>query len=382
MFFVQRRLAVVAEVLSCVTIPNMVRPSTLLLLLLSATPLTGQSVRGRLSGTEPGSTAGAIVILLDSTGVEVARALSSPIGSYILTARSNGRYSLKVLRVGFAAWVSAPMSLESGHPVDLSLVLPDEPLVLAELNVESGNACRNTAEEGGAAATLLEEIGKAVGSAELALKDRELRFQVRKFARRTDLQNAVQQSDSAFTQINTWPVHSLSPLRLRDHGFIQTREQVDPELVEASGPQGLVWFGPDAATLFSAPFIGTHCFRARAVPNDTTRVRLVFTVIRGRRTPDIEGELWLDRRTLALEKLEFHYVNVPSGLPRQGPGGRMEFARLPNGIWLVSHWSLRAPIQRYRNNLPDGIAGWSEEGGDIIEIKGAQGAVVYSGHPQ
>ncbi len=348
------------------------------LTLLAASPLAGQVVRGRLSSTTE-SAAGAIVILIDSTGAESARGLASPIGSYVLTARHDGRFSLRVLRVGYPAWTSEPMALAAGRPVDLSIVLPSEALVLEDLNATaSTSSCRATAEEGGAAATLLTEIGKAVGSAELALRDRELRFEIRRFTRRTDTHDALQGSDSLFTRINTWPVHSLSAERLRDKGFIQPRSAVDPEIVESSGPEGLVWFGPDAATLFAAPFIETHCFRALPMPNDPTRVRLAFTVVRGRRLSDIEGELLLDRQGLALQQLEFHYVNVPAELPREGAGGKMEFVRLPNGLWLVSHWSLRAPIQRFRDNMPYGIAGWSEEGGDVVGVKGAQGVVLYA----
>jgi hypothetical protein len=347
------------------------------LLLLAATPLAGQSVRGQLTG----NAAGAIVILVDSSGGQVARTLAGQRGSYLLSARAEGRYTLRVLRVGYFAWNSDTLHLASGASVELSPALPDEFVVLSDLDVAAASSCRTDPEQGSTAAMLLEEIGKAVGSAELALADRDLRFQVGRYQRQYGRTMGLLAADSVRTQISAWPVHSLSAERLRDRGFIQPRGAVEPELVPSAGEAGFVWFGPDAGTIFSSPFISTHCFTAVADAADTSKVGLVFTVVRGRRLPDIEGTLRVDRRTLALERLEYHYVNFPEGVPREIPrkvaGGSMDFARLPMGLWVVSRWQMKAPIPRYGTGRAIEVAGWQEEGGVLQEVRSAAGASLY-----
>jgi hypothetical protein len=355
----------------------MPRLLSLLLLCAAAGPLTGQSVRGQLTG----NAAGAIVILVDSTGGQVTRTLASQRGSYALTARADGRYTVRVLRVGYFAWNSDPLDLAAGRPVELSTALPDEVVVLSEMDVSANGSCRADQVQGRTAATLLEEVGKAVGSAELALADRDLRFQVARYLRRYGRAMGLLAADSVRTQITAWPVHSLSAERLRDRGFVQRRADVDPELVPAAGDDGFVWFGPDAATIFSAPFVATHCFTAVADSADPAKVGLVFTVVRGRRLADIEGTLRVDRRTLAVERLEYHYVNFPEGLPldipRKVAGGSMDFTRLPTGLWVISQWRLKAPIPRYRNGRAIEFAGWQEEGGELKEVRTAAGAPLY-----
>jgi len=348
-----------------------------LMFVLAASPLAGQSVRGQLTG----NAAGAIVILLDSTGAQVARTLASPRGSYVLAARGDGRYTVRVLRVGYYAWNSDTLRLALGRPVELSPALPEEVVTLTEIDVTASTSCRADQGQGSTAAMLLEEIGKAVGSAELALADRDLRFHVARYVRRYGRTMGLLAADSVRTQISAWPVHSLSAERLRDRGFIQRRAEVEPELVPGADDGGFIWFGPDAGTIFSAPFVATHCFTAVADSADAAKVGLAFTVVRGRRIPDIEGTLRVDRRTLALERLDYHYVNFPSGtpsdLPRKVAGGSMDFARLPSGLWVVSEWRLKAPIPRLRGVRTVEVAGWMEEGGELQEVRSAAGAPIY-----
>lgn len=350
-----------------------------LLTLVLAAPLSGQSVRGRITGPDGGAIPGAIVVLTDSAGTDRGRMLSSAIGSYLLRAPGAGRYTIQVLRIGYPAFRTPPFDLPSTGSLEVSATLPEDPIVLADLSVSSGDdACHADESVGGATATLLEEVKKAFGAADLALHDRDLRFEVMWKVERSGL-HVEHASDSVVQMMRSWPVHSLPPEQFRDRGFVQQADSVDPAYVP-TGSEGRVWFGPDPGTLFSAPFLATHCYRIVTDRHDADRVGLKFSPVPGRRLSDIRGTLWLRRRTLGLEKIEYEYINIPRHLTRgtaERARGTMDLLKLPSGLWIVSRWSLKAPVEMLRDNAPTGVAGWLEQGGAIKSIRTTQGAVIY-----
>ena len=347
--------------------------------LIDGSSLAAQGLRGRILGADGAPIPGAIVTLVDTSGATVARVLSSPIGSYLVRAPAPGSYSLRVLRIGFPAFTVPSMMLAAGAAVELTPTLPEDPIVLNDIEITGGGGCNNGA-EGGATATLLEEVRKAFGSMDLALRDRDLRFLVDRYVRRSDKREVVTAADSATQSMTTWPIHSLSADALVRNGFVQAADSVDPGFVPLGAAEGRIWFGPDPTTLFAAPFLASHCFRVVVDRGDRDRIGLAFAPVRGRRMSDIEGTLWLRRSTLALERLEYTYQNLPrhlAGTRAKGAGGTMEFVRLPRGLWVVSRWDLRVPIEEYRNNAPIGVGGWLDEGGRIKSIRTVQGATIY-----
>jgi hypothetical protein len=42
-----------------------------------------------------------------------------------------------------------------------------------------------------------------------------------------------------------------------------------------------------------------------------------------------------------LKRIDFDYVQLPSGHNVRGAGGYVEFAKLPNGQWIASGWMIR-----------------------------------------
>ncbi|MBW8771984.1 MAG: carboxypeptidase regulatory-like domain-containing protein [Gemmatimonadetes bacterium] len=342
--------------------------------------LSAQGFRGRILAADSSAVAGAIVALVDPSGAVVTRVLTSPLGSYVVRAPGAGRYRLRVLRIGFSAFESPATELAAGSSTEYSPVLPDAVIVLNDIEVAAGGGCHTGSEEAGAAATLLEEVQKAFGSMDLALRDRDLRFQVFHYVRRIDKNLMQVAADSAVESMTTWPVHSLPADQLRDHGFVQSADSVDASLLPLAEQGGQVWFGPDPSTLFADAFLSTHCFRTLVDPADHDRLGLAFAPIHGRHLSDIEGTLWLRRPTLALERLEYHYVNLPRYITTAVTGvagGKMDFTRLPKGLWVVSRWDLRAPVEQVKGIVVTGVAGWLEEGGRIQSIRTAQGAVIF-----
>jgi hypothetical protein len=340
--------------------------------------LAGQVVRGKLTVAGGTPVAGAIVTLIDTSGTVVARVLSSPLGSYTLAARADGNYAVRVLRVGFPAWSSRRFALARGVPAELSAELPEDAIVLNEISVAGNGACQVGAEEGSATATLLEEVGKALGSAELALKDREFAFQMLRFKRQKQETGLLLASDSVLQLLYTWPIRSLEATKLTTGGFVQRASAAGLELDITGARDDYYWFGPDATTLLAPTFLNTHCFRLAHDRQDTTRVGLAFAPARGRRLPDITGILWVDRRTLATRSISFEYVNVPVGFPRKGAGGEITFLRLPNQLWIVSSWTIRAPMEGLLHGMPV----WVDDGGYIREIRRTSGEVVYTAPPR
>lgn len=349
-----------------------------LILLALPAALRAQSVRGKLTVNGGAPVAGAIVTLLDTAGTVVARVLSTPLGSYTLAAPGNGDFTVRVLRVGFPAWNSRRFTLARGVPTELSAELPEDAIVLSEIAVEGRGACQVGAEEGSATATLLEEVAKALGSAELALKDREFAFQMVRSIRRTKDSGELLAADSALQLLYTWPIRSLAATKLTTGGFVQRASEAGLELSISDGGDYYYWFGPDATTLLASSFLETHCFRLADDRRDSTRVGLTFAPVRGRRTPDITGTLWLDRRTLGTRSITYEYVNVPQQFPRRGARGEITFLRLPNELWLVSSWTIRAPME----GLLHGVPVWVDDGGYIREIRRTDGELIYTAPPR
>jgi hypothetical protein len=343
------------------------------ILFLSPSLITAQVVRGKLTVAGGTPVAGAIVTLVDSSGTVIGRVLSTPLGGYALSTGLPGDYSLRVLRVGFPAWKSRPFALRPGAPTDFSAELPEDAIVLSEIAVAGNGACQVGADEGSTTATLLEEVGKALGSAELALRDREFAFQMVRFVRQKKDAGLLLKTDSVLQLMYNWPIRSLDATKLTTGGFVQRASEAGLELSLSGEGDYYYWFGPDATTLLAPTFLNTHCFRVTEDRRDSTRIGLAFAPARGRRTPDIAGTLWVDRGTLATRSLSYEYVNVPAGFPRKGAGGEIAFLRLPNGLWLVSRWSIRAPME----GLMGGAPVWVEDGGYIREIRRVDGELVY-----
>ena len=349
-------------------------PRRLLLILLSLTLahyLAAQVLRGRLSSEYEGATSGAIVMLLDSTGAERGRTLSAESGRYGFVAPAAGTYRIKVLRIGFPVWVSGPLGLGATDVREFSPQLPSARVVLASLEIHARNRCTVHPKEGELTAQLLEEGRKAVSAAATAYQGHDFRFWVRRYRRDFDRDRVVVRDTTfAETESDIWPVQSLSPAALERGGFVQ---ETDP----LSGP---IWYGPDAQVIFSDFFLDDHCFAVgKPEVKDSGLVRLEFRVVRGHSLPDLNGTLWIDPKTFELHHLDFTFTQVPAWVPRDAViGGRLEFLRLPTGLWIIRRWALRVPVPaRQRGTGVYSLFGYREEGGDVVRVTGREGGVVY-----
>jgi hypothetical protein len=95
----------------------------------------------------------------------------------------------------------------------------------------------------------------------------------------------------------------------------------------------------------SEEFANSHCFSAREPGSDERGlIGIGFEPTADRDMPDVSGVLWLDEQTAELRFVEYRYTDPPWDLEVSDAGGRIEFERLPTGVWIVSRWWIRMPV--------------------------------------
>jgi hypothetical protein len=117
-------------------------------------------------------------------------------------------------------------------------------------------------------------------------------------------------------------------------------------------------------------------------------VGLRFEPAATRRLPDISGVLWLDVRSAELRDIEYRYTGLPDYMPSSKIGGRVEFARLSNGAWVMRRWVVRAPIlqrqllPQLHGNNPGGLGSPHGRSGEtrykVLAIREVEGEIVWA----
>jgi hypothetical protein len=296
---------------------------------LTALPVGAQFVAGDFVGVDSAAVPAARVTLHAPDGRVVSSALTDERGRYQLRAPAPGTYVVRGERIGYQLTESAPIALGEGETVTQRLVSTATRVLLDALAVEAGSRCAGhgtTAET----ATVWEEVRKALGAVQ-ANERRQARFTVERFHREIEPTSGALRREERSTHTGTSekPFTPADLARLSANGYIE--------------PAGdtLVYHAPDADVLLSDAFLAEHCFRLQTAPAGL--IGLAFEPVRGRRVPDVEGVLWVDRASAELRGLEWTYTRAPIPGPRGVPGGRMDFVRLSDGRWITSAWVLRMP---------------------------------------
>lgn len=354
-------------------------------LAMTAPALAAQVVRGTMHEEVSGRPIeGGLAQLLDSTRV-VASAVSDDQGRFRLPEVPPGRYRLRALRIGYRPWLSDSFTLAAGQELAMTFLVAGVPVLLAEIEVTGTNPCQARPETDRRVALVWDEARTSLGL--LGGGRSGITYQGTLTRRRYDAAGRITFLDTYPTESEgAWPVTSLPAETLAVTGFVQVRDTL----------LGPTYYGPDVAAFFSDAFLRTHCFRLVAPPRRERHLLGVgFAPARGRTLPDIEGTLWLDRRSGALVRLEYRYVNLWRWVPRDGAGGELTFARLTDGTPVMTGWRITAPIarrlpwggrrdQRTRDYFGDSevaLAGTSEEGVQVKEVRAADGRVLWRREP-
>ena len=329
--------------------------------LLAATPAAAQSVMGQVRIETTGQPArGAWVVLLDTGGVVGASVLTDAAGRFLARATGPGTWIVRVQLIGHESIESAPILLDAGPPLMLSFALRERALPLEAITVEAERRCEVNPETGVAAA-VWEEARKGLEAVRWTSLRSLVLYRLRQYTRTIDLDGRVRATDEQTTVLQaarpfvTPPAEELATL-----GFVRD-----------DGLESL-FYAPDAEVLLSDAFAATHCFRARSGRGEQAGLVGLSFEPHGRDRPDVQGTLWLDAATASLRWLEYRYTGVNYG-PRTGElGGRLDFARLESGAWIIERWRIRGPaFSRSRAETarqPLLLAGFKEAGGEVVEV--------------
>jgi hypothetical protein len=319
---------------------------------------------------------GGFVVLLDTAGAEVRRALNPSATPLVLRAPRSGRYRIRSERIGYRAAVSPLLRLRVGETARYELRVAALPIQLETIEVEGTGTCRVNPEQAGQTAAVWEEARKALEAAIWTAAQGSYWYRSQLYQRELDIdrRRVVREETREQSGYYRAPFASVSAERLADSGY-----------VIRSG-QGWIVYAPDAAVLTNTGFLNTHCFRVvRETTERERRVGLEFEPIPGREETDVSGTLWIDEESSELRSLEFQYDHLPGDVFDSRLGGTLHFMATPAGAWIVREWQLRLPIMQRANvgvrrgRLQEGIilAGFQDTGGEVLEIRGADGVPVY-----
>lgn len=318
------------------------RPSAALAILALAfvPPADAQTVRGRVveEGTRQ-PLAGAFVVLVDAEGNRHDAVLSDGDGRFTIQAVEPGTYRIKAELIGYATIESRWLDLGAGGTVAQELEVPVQAISLDAISVQSRNRCRPRPGVGPGTAHLWAEAKKALDVTQWAEEQEALRMRIMEYSRELSpnahsVREASQRSRTGY--------YDQSPYRSRP-----ADELAREGYIRMVGDNEYEYYAPDAEVLLSGTFLEHHCFWVveGEAEEDDGLVGLAFEPVRGRDVPEIEGTLWMDQGTAELRRLDFRYTRLPfRGVTSSAAGGRVEFERLANGVWIVQRWRLRMPL--------------------------------------
>lgn len=315
-------------------------PLLLVLLGGGAAPVgtaAAQTVRGILVEAESGAPiAGAFVVLQSPSGQRLDAGLSSSSGHFVVHAPGPGTYRLRSDRIGYASASSEPFELAPDEDVSRRLEVTVRPVELAAMAVESRSRCEMLPTESLEIHTVWEEARKALTALVWTGQQHYYRFDALLFERDLDSRGEPT-GEPAFEEVRVYGRHPFRSAGARDlalGGFVR--------------PSGglVVYYAPDADVLLSRDFLARHCFRlVRGDDRDSAAfLGLAFEPIPERRVPDISGTMWIDTESSELRSLDFRYENLQVRVSTRNLGGRVVFARLPSGAWIVRSWVIRVPV--------------------------------------
>ncbi len=348
-----------------------------LLLGIGASAIGAQTVRGTVVEENGAPANGAIVVMLDSTGKPVAGGLAGSRGEFNVAAPGPGRYTIRIDRVGHAGYLSERIELLAGSVVERTLVARAAPVRLTGIVISKARRCVRRPEEGTVIARVWDEARKALAATDLAGDGGLLRVRVVQYVRDLDVRKRVRgEQRSEREGVTKNPFVSIPPESLATGGFVQTTAD------------GTWYYAPDAEVLVSEEFLDSYCFGLRrGTGQSASMIGVTFEPAKANPLPGIKGVLWVDEQTAELRHAEYAYTKLPGGVESRDVGGRIEFKKLPNGIWLVQRWRIRMPVVQipralFRRQGDLGletsfgnptVVGFRDEGGEVMEVLGSSG---------
>lgn len=322
-------------------------------LLLLAGSTSAQLVRGTVTDASTNApVGGAFVSLIDAASTSMIGVLSDPQGGFALRAPAVGTYRLRIERIGYDTEYSPPFEVRETRATTVSVTIVSRAIQLAALRAEGENRCRIGPELGARTAAVWEEIRKALRVTNWTTQQSGRTFRLVLHARtlEPDEMHVLHEDFHALATSGAKPFTTPSVQELSERGYVH--EYAD----------SINFFAPDADILLSDAFANGHCFR---LVTEEDRLGLHFAPVQRRRVSDVSGTLWIDRRTLALQELEFEYDRLPYE-GHDSIGGNIRFRTLDDGAVIVADWRIISPtwMQMGRRVRPLELR---EHGGRVID---------------
>ncbi len=331
-------------------------------------PGSAQAAHGQLIDADTRNPVeGALVALIGADGTVQDQRLTNADGRFLLRGQGAGRFTLRAERIGFRSVSSGPFRLAAGQLLRIDLETGRNAIQLDGITVHGEQRCVVRPGEGLEIARVWEEARKALAMQRWTEQEGSYWFKVQNYSRDLDrdARRVLAESRNTRAGLSQNPIGSLPAEDLMTEGFIQR----NPD-------ESLQYYGPDASTLLSDIFLDRHCFQLETNEDEPDLLGLAFEPVERRDIPDIQGTLWLERSSSALQFLEYRYTWAPHPDARRLARGRVDFEELPNGAWIVRKWWIQMPqIGREearfdRRERPGiGVVGIRETGGEIVGIR-------------
>jgi Carboxypeptidase regulatory-like domain/CarboxypepD_reg-like domain/TonB-dependent Receptor Plug Domain len=297
-----------------------------------------------LDGTDA-PVAGSLVTLLSSEGRALSRTVTDAAGRFHL-ADNGSVVSIEVIG-------RPPIRAEVPTAGEMRIEVPS-----SRISLPSGATaeCVSEPDAGQPQAVVWSEVRKALQVESWARTHHVYAYDVFQYERGLSERNRIEsERGRRMENVPENPSRTRPPDELNADGYARKT------------PRGDVLYAPDADVLLSDGFARTHCFRVQSVRNG--RIGLGFEPTGARDRVDIAGVMWVDERTAELRAIDFHYTGL-GGTGPDGPGGTVEFDRLPDGLWSLAKWSVRTPAPRTSPTR------FREEGVEVVRVVRLDGTTL------
>ncbi|MEP6831758.1 MAG: carboxypeptidase-like regulatory domain-containing protein [Gemmatimonas sp.] len=301
-----------------------------------------QIFRGRVvAASTQAPLVGALVQVRKPNGEIVTTTTTSASGNYATAGLPAGSYLVRILRIGFRSFDAGRITVTGDAPVILNVAWDASAIPLATMLVKADRACKISPDSGTLIANVWEETRKALLSSMIAEQSEAPDIERVNFERYVDTAGVIVNLDASIDRSKSFRAYtSWSPDSLALHGYVIIDGNV------------FAMVGPDATTLFSDSFAGTHCFTLiDGVDTHADDIGLAFTPVKSNNKDkvDISGTFWVNRSTWGLRSVEYSYMGSLFDKDSQlaggsRPGGLVEFGSLTSGQWLVTNWRIARPI--------------------------------------
>jgi hypothetical protein len=275
---------------------------------------------------------GAVLMLLDTSGVVLGRNITDDRGEYRLVV-SDRMKRVRVVRIGFRP-TELPIPTLSGGAAELNVLMRALPTLLEPVRVSANAHCPRRPDEATTFA-LLEQARAGLLSIVVAREANPAAL-VRLTFERT--------MEGASDRIATQTVRIDSAERVtRSFNAAHTATDFIQRGFMADSAKRQIFFAPDADVLLDEGFANGYCFRiVDSDPSRPNQIGLGFSAAERRRNRvDIEGTLWVDTVARVLRDIEHRYVGLDRRIETLRPGGHIHFREMANGVVMIDRWWLR-----------------------------------------